>query len=234
MKILYLISSSILTNLVIYSAKCTPKDTFNITIFETSQKFKNRDSLTIDAYAVGFIESEYVIEIKKIINRSTGENVKESKFIWCFKYKNDFYVNLGYCNDISMNSFFVKLDIIGHYCMASLPDYKFIPPSASNIFRYNNGTFGILAGNMSDWAFHGKSVWKYDSKKKCPILLTDLSEKEYRNFSWLRNESALLNLVTKKDLKKIMKKNNMNITKPTNVKDVEAIIIEINEKYEKD
>ncbi|MBK8886127.1 MAG: hypothetical protein IPN46_06045 [Saprospiraceae bacterium] len=87
---------------------------------------------------------------------------------------------------------------------------------------------------MSDWAFHGKSVWKYDSKKKCPILLTDLSEKEYRNFSWLRNESALLNLVTKKDLKKIMKKNNMNITKPTNVKDVEAIIIEINEKYEKD
>ena len=31
-----------------------------------------------------------------------------------------------------------------------------------------------------------------------------------------------------------MKKNNMNITKPTNVKDVEAIIIEINEKYEKD
>lgn len=223
----------ILFSVTTIDVKSMSKDTFKITVYESSQKFKALDSMAVNALGVGNIESDYMIEIKKVINAASGKKIKDSKFIWCIKYKNDFYVNLGYCDQIDMNSYYIKLDIVGHYCMTAMRKEIFKPQSAALEMGLVAGAVGVLAGSYHEIIYFERSEWRDTNNKKIPILLVDLSQKEYRNFSRHRNESALATLVTKDDVNKILKKNGIKISEPKTIIDVEAIIIEINKKYEK-
>jgi hypothetical protein len=182
------------------------RDTLNVTVFETSQQFRLRDSLKGDFIAIGKLESENLIVVKKLLNKVTGKKIKDAKLVWALKYENKYYVNLGYCDDISMNSYFIKLEIVGNYCMSALTKKMLEPQSAGSTIGSSAGALGSLVGSYSDIVWGIKSQWKEpNSNIKCPILFIDLSEKEYRDYSRYRNESCRLKLLTKKDFQKIAK-----------------------------
>jgi hypothetical protein len=186
----------------------TPKDSLSVVLYETSQKFIKGDSVYVDAIAIGQLENQDLIIVKKILNKNNGKKVKDAKLIWALKYKGKIYVNLGYCDDINLNSYFIRLEVIGNYCVSALHPQVFAPPSANNIIMSSiGGAVGVLAGSYSTIVWKNKSQWK-DSYTgvQCPVLFLDLTEKGYNDYSQYRNESSRLYLITKKELSKLLKK----------------------------
>lgn len=176
-------------------------DTLNVTIYQSSQDFYHNRSQSVDAIVLTKEISDHYFYANKIIDRKNGKKLNEYKFIWAIKYNDGIYVNMGYMDLISSVNMYIKLDIVGTYC-ALVYDER-MPYQNKNSLSNGGGIVGVWNAPASE-ILRAKDHWKVEDKKSVPIIVFNLLDNEYRNFSLSRNESCLLTFISRKKLKKLI------------------------------
>jgi len=187
-----------------YGITAKQKDTIDVVLYMTSQDLLANKPMDIKASLITDEMAANYIFANKIIDKSTGKKVKESKFIWAIKYKGDYYVNMGYTDVMSTTGMYLKMDIVGTYCAIKFDD-RMPYPNAKSAFYYGGSVLGYLVAKSQGYA-DDNQVWKVSEKKSVPIFYCNLEDKEYRNFQQNRNESCLLTYFSEKSLNNLIKK----------------------------
>ncbi len=204
-------------------ASAKPKDTLEVSLYLTSQDLYYNRPMDVNAIALTDDVTENYFYANKIIDKKTGKKVKDSKFIWAIKYNNGVYVNMGYINDMDVSStigMYIKLEIVGEYCALIYDDrmpYKCLKGARSN----GLGLEGYINSKINEHS-DDKFLWYVSESESVPILYCKLLEKEYRNFQLSRNESCLLQFISKNQLKKIREKY-PEIAMPNEPKAIDAL-----------
>ena len=175
-----------------------------IILYETTNDFTTNSPMQIKANAVIKKESNQHITIKKIIDPISGMKIKRAISAWAIKYNGNNYFNLGYSNDLNNWKSYAKFDIEGKICAI------IIDKNSPNILKnsstyYGGGLTGVLIGESTKW---GKN-WKDKKGNKKKILFIDTSNTLNKING--RNQGSLGNYLTRKDLKELIKKYQINI-----------------------
>jgi hypothetical protein len=107
-----------------------------------------------------------------------------------------------YCDDM-MSGIFVKLDVIGRYCLAVLDKKTYGQVKAKSINSYGYGALGLLANSSSGWS---KSL-KDSTASKVFIVFIDTQEFVPRDSP--KHEGSRGYLLGKKKVSEMMKANNI-------------------------
>lgn len=177
------------------------KDTLHVTLYETSQDLYLERPFNVNAIVISDEVGNNYFYANKILDTSTNKKVKDSKFIFAIKYKDDVYVNMGYADVITTIGMYIKLDVVGQH--AALIYDERMP------YKRAKGTSNGLAGYAVSKAFgyvDNNHLWSVSEKNKVPIFYCNLTQKEYRNFQMTRNESCLLSFFSLKVLVTLKKK----------------------------
>lgn len=187
---------------------CGTKDTLEVVLYNTSMELYHDKPMDVDALVITKNLSDNYFFANKIIDKKTGKKVKESKFIWAIKYNNEVYVNMGYIIDIDVPSpsgMYIKLDIVGDYGVLVFDLRMPYKSSKGNRTSTSLGLEGYIVSKLNE-KFDQKYLWYVNKNESVPILYCNLLEKEYRNFQLSRNESCIIQFISKKQLKKIEEK----------------------------
>ena len=171
----------------------------SIKLYQTTRDFIKESAWDVDAVALITNESDYHLQIEKIVDSSTRKNIKRGHSVWAIEYKGDKYFNLGYSGDLNRWGLYIKFDIIGRYSVIIIDDN--IPFNTKTDTRnFGGGLEGILIKEASTW---GKN-WEDESESKKKILFIDTHDLD-RNAHFSHNaQCATANYLTKSKLKEIM------------------------------
>jgi hypothetical protein len=177
------------------------KDTLHVTLYATSQDLYVERPINVNAKVISNKVGNNYFYANKILDTSTNKKVKDSKFIFAIRYKDDVYVNMGYADVITTIGMYIKLDVVGQH--AALIYDERMP------YKRATGTSNGLAGYAVSKAFgyvDNNHLWSVSDKNKVPIFYCNLTQKEYRNFQMTRNESCLLTFISLKEIGKLKEK----------------------------
>ncbi len=189
-----------------------------IILYETTNDFVNDNPMQIKASAIIINESNKHFTIKKIIDPISGIKIKRGISAWSIEYKGNNYFNLGYSGDLNHWKSYAKFDIEGKICAIIIDE------NSPNILKtngtyYGGGLTGVLIGESTKW---GKN-WKDKNGNKKKILFIDTKRTIKRNAN--RNPVSLGNYLTRKQLKELIIKNNIEVdTDEINDRSFEKVI----------
>lgn len=177
------------------------KDTLRVTLYETSQDLYLERPFIVNAIVISDEVGSNYFYANKILDTSRNKKVKDSKFIFAIKYKDDVYVNMGYADVITTIGMYIKLDVVGQHA-ALIYDERMPYKRATGT---SNGLSGFAVSKAFGYA-DNNHLWSVSEKNKVPIFYCNLTQKEYRNFQMTRNESCLLSFFSLKELVTLKKK----------------------------
>lgn len=175
-----------------------------IILYETTKDFVNDNPMQLKASAIIRNESNKHFTIKKIIDPISGMKIKRGISAWSIKYKGNNYFNLGYSGDLNHWKSYAKFDIEGRIC-AIIIDENSPNVLKTNGTYYGGGLTGVLIGESTKW---GKS-WKDKKGNRKKILFIDTKRTLRKNAG--RNPGSLGNYLTRKQLKELIKNNNIKV-----------------------
>ncbi len=172
-----------------------------VSLFETTNDFLY--DIKTEALMELRTSGETYFVAKKILDVHSKEKIKGAGISWAIKRGEDYYFNLIYSHDI-MTGFFVKLDIIGRYCVAILDKDTYKKAKASAFNPYGGSALGLLANSSTSW----NKVVKDSADSKRYLIFIDTKLTEPKDFP--RKESSYGNLLTRKKVAEMMKNNNVD------------------------
>jgi len=174
------------------------KDTMDVVLYETSQDFRKRKSMDVNALLITDELSEHYFMVSKVIHKHNNNKVGDAKFIFAMKVGDSFYVNMGYNEDNYYENMFILLTRVGDkICVTT--DVVVAGSSGAIIGILFGGVLGAVIGSAID-----------DGNADPYLFYIDLTEKEFRNLSRKRNESCLLKKLNRSGFKKLCKKYDVN------------------------
>ena len=178
-----------------------------VSVFPTTVDFLNHEST--EYLLETRTEGDSYFTMKDLLDPQSKKKIKRGTSSWMIKRGEDYYFNLIYTDD-TMNSFFIRLDIIGRYCAAVL-DKDMFNKAKADVNNYPFASFGAMGSGM--WALSNNLVgWNRslrdttDSKKY--IILINTDERFPKSFP--RNDGSVGNLLTRKKVAQFMENNNMS------------------------
>lgn len=154
-----------------------------------------------DAAVVIHSSGESYMVTRGMSDPQTGKKLKGIGAPWVIKRGSDYYFNMIYSNDI-MSGIYVKLDIVGRYCVSVLDKNTYGKVKGNSVNLYGMGALGILASNSVTW---NKSL-KDSTDSKRYIVFIDTKEIEPRDSP--KNEGSRANLLGRKKVAEMMQHNN--------------------------
>ncbi len=201
-----------------------------IEIYDTTTDFVNKTPLNISAKAVITNESNQHIKIKTIIEN--GYVIKNWKYFWAIKYKNNIYFNTLYSKDMGGATLFVKLDLQGDICSIILD--KNTPKAISvedHLKSAAYSTGGLVGASLLLTVSSPQYKWKDKHGNEKIIVLIEtkflapaFGKRKPGAFAYLlnrRNFKALINeyhIQTKKKIKELKFEDVMHIVDLLNEK----------------
>jgi hypothetical protein len=179
-----------------YAQKVTEKLTMYITMNDFLTDNRSEAAIVLhssdDSYLVtrGFSDSQ------------TGKRLKGIGAPWSLKRGDSHYFNMLYCDDL-MSGIYVRLDVVGRYCLAVLDKETYGKVKSNSINSYGYGALGLLANNSSSW---NKSL-KDSTESKMYIVIIDTHDIVPRDSP--KHEGSRGYLLGKKKVAELMKSNNM-------------------------
>ncbi len=145
------------------------------------------------------------LQIKDFINKKTNQEFSNGRNAWALKYNNDYFVNLGYSVDLTNWDSFIKLDVIGRYCLFFVSSESYLNDIADN--QYGLGLVGVLGNTIGK----PKNSFVDKNNKKYSIHFIDTNELHKHGFGSKSFKVSISFLLTKRRLKKIIEKNNLEL-----------------------
>lgn len=176
------------------------KETEVVSVFATTTDFlaNTRTEMLMETRDLG---ESYIIT-KQFLDTQTGKRIKGAGASWAIKRGEDYYFNMVYSDDI-LNGIYVKLNIIGRYCLSILDKKTFNKVKAGSVNPYGVSALGILANSSISW----NKALTDSTDSKHYIVFIDTKSIEPRDFP--RRESSHANLLSRKKVTEIMKNNNI-------------------------
>ena len=160
-------------------------------------KNKVEDDVNLDSIATKIS----VISAKKIIDKETSKKFNEGQRSWALKYNNSYFFNLGYSSDVNSWGNWVKIDVIGKYCLI------IINPKSSLVRIIGNSNGGLgLEGLLNKESVKWGKNFVNNKKENVKIIFIDTENQSDPFMS--RYKGSIGDLLSRKDLKKLSKKHN--------------------------
>ncbi len=187
----------------------------NISFYKTTDDFINNNPTALDKVVVlrnkikddvnldSISAKILVISAKKIIEKETSKKFSEGQRSWALKYNNNFFFNLGYSSDVNSWGNWVKIDIVGKYCLI------IINPKSSLVRQIgsNNGGLGLEGLLNKESVKWGKN---FVNNKNENIKMIFIDTENQSDPFMSRYKGSIGDLLTRKDLKKLSKKHNID------------------------
>jgi hypothetical protein len=192
------------------------QDTLKVVLYETSMDFRQKKSMGFEAVVITKDKADYYFFADKVINLSSDKKVRDAGLIWAMEYNGHMYINAAYSDEMFLPGMFLKFDVAGNYCAVKLDDKIGDELIISESYKRTLFWIGVGFGITGAFIYQllnrhrkdpEKYVWKDFKKQESLIVICNTMEESYRNFSWSRNESCLLQFLSKEDLNTIIKKN---------------------------
>jgi hypothetical protein len=196
------------------------QDTLNVVLYKTSEDFRIRKRMDLDAILItDEIKKDYIM-VSKLIRKDNMKKISDSKFIFALEAGGSYYVNMGYSDDHYYEDKFARLNVVGDKIC-----------TIANGSTGSNGTSAAVIGGAAGGALGSLVGSIIDSQKSIDygFLYMDLTEKEYRNFSRKRNEGCLIKSMNMSSFKKLCKKYKIQVVEEPKIEDVNVAIDKINE-----
>lgn len=156
------------------------------------------DNVNLDSIAAKIS----VISSKKIINKESSKKFNEGERSWALKYNNSYFFNLGYSSDLNSWNNWVKIDVIGKYCLIIIHPKSDLVRHIGN----NNGGLGLEGLLNKESVKWGKNFIN-NKNENIKMIFIDTENQSEPFMS--RYKGSIGNLLTRKDLKKLSEKHNV-------------------------
>ncbi|WP_188929438.1 hypothetical protein [Dyadobacter endophyticus] len=171
-----------------------------VSVFPTTMDFLS-DNKTEALLEVRSSGDAYFIT-KKILDIQTKKRIKGAGSTWAIKRGESYYFNMIYSDDF-LNGIFIKLDVVGRYCLSLLDKSTFNRVKAGSVNPYGGGALGLLANSSITW----NKALKDSTDSKRYIVFIDTKSIEPADSP--RKEGSRGNLLTRKKVSELMKNNNI-------------------------
>lgn len=206
----------LLTIVCVSASTYAQKVTEKMTMYLTTKDFLSDNGAEVGTVVHSSGDSYFVT--RGISYSETGKKLKGVGTPWSLKRGSDYYFNMAYCDDI-VSGIYVKLNVVGRYCLAVLDKKTYGNVKSNAVNSYGYSALGLLANSSSSW---NKSL-KDSTESKMYIVLVDTHEVVPRDSP--KNEGSRGYLLSKRKVAEMMKSNNMEgSAKALSFEDVIALV----------
>ncbi len=196
MRILYFLSLFLCVSL----SALAQKDAEVVSLYATTDDFVagNKKEALLEVRKSG---AAYFFT-KNFLDIETKKKVKGGRSSWAIKRGEDYYFNMMYSDDV-INNVFVKLEVVGRYCLAILDRETLNEVRAGSVNPYGGSALGLLANSSITW---NKSM-KDSTDEKRYIIFIDTSV--IAPFEYSEKVGSRGSFLRKKKVEEMMKSVNM-------------------------
>ena len=200
-------SPALIFILLLLSGTMIAQDTLAVKLIMSTKDLLNNQVTNDNVLAIVKESGENYLAVKKIIDANTLKKSKPAQMAWAIEFRGEPYFNMKYMDNFIGTDFFVKFDIVGHYCLLWLDMDGFRALEWHRKQEYRTAGGGMLMDDATTWAgsWHDQSGNKYKLFFINTKHLTIILPKKVKNApGYLFNKSILKSIIgDKPDDKKI-------------------------------